>query len=125
MCSSDLEEYFADMYKYSGAADVIIARAGANTIAEIAAQGKAAIIIPNPYLTGSHQIANAVFLKHAAATVVLDESQLKETPELLLKAVEQILSDREYANRLQTNIKTFAKPEAAKTIAKIIIEKGR
>ena len=119
------EEYFADMYKYSGAADVIIARAGANTIAEIAAQGKAAIIIPNPYLTGSHQIANAVFLKHAAATVVLDESQLKETPELLLKAIEQILSDREYANRLQTNIKTFAKPEAAKTIAKIIIEKGR
>ena len=46
-------------------------------------------------------------------------------PILLLKAIEQILSDREYANRLQTNIKTFAKPEAAKTIAKIIIEKGR
>lgn len=119
------KEYFTDMHKYSGAADVIIARAGANTIAEIAAQGKAAVIIPNPYLTGAHQVANAVFLKHSSAAVVLDENQLIKTPEILLKAIEQILTEKEYANKLQTNIKAFAKPDSAKIIAKIIIEKGR
>jgi UDP-N-acetylglucosamine--N-acetylmuramyl-(pentapeptide) pyrophosphoryl-undecaprenol N-acetylglucosamine transferase len=50
--------FIEDLYRYSGAADVIVTRAGATTIAEFAVQGKACIIVPNPRLTGGHQVKN-------------------------------------------------------------------
>ena len=52
-------EFIPDMYKYSGAADLVIARAGATSIAELAVQGKPTIFIPNPFLTGGQQSKNA------------------------------------------------------------------
>ncbi|HUC95997.1 MAG TPA: glycosyltransferase, partial [Candidatus Saccharimonadia bacterium] len=64
-------EFIAEAYKYSGAADVVIARAGATTLAELAVQGKAAIIIPNPKLTAGHQLKNAnQILKNGAGIVI-------------------------------------------------------
>src|SRR5690606_9645013 len=54
-----VKDYVTDMYIYSGAADVVIARAGATNMAELAAQGKACIIIPSPVLAGGHQLQNA------------------------------------------------------------------
>ncbi len=54
--------FIKDVYRYSGAADLIITRAGATNIAEFAVQAKACILIPSPYLTGGHQLKNAQYL---------------------------------------------------------------
>ena len=119
------KEYFSPMYQYTGAADVVITRAGANTIAELAQQGKSSIIIPSPYLTGGHQLTNAKFLKNAKAAIVLDENILSKNPEFLLEAVQNLISEKQIAALVSKNIQAFAKPNAASEIAKIILQEAR
>jgi UDP-N-acetylglucosamine--N-acetylmuramyl-(pentapeptide) pyrophosphoryl-undecaprenol N-acetylglucosamine transferase len=116
------KEFLPDLHRYSGAADLIIARAGATTIAEFARQGKACIFIPHPQLAGGHQLKNAAALSRAKAAVVLMESDLKKDIHRLEEAVERILSDHHWRRRLEKGMARLAKPDAARDIARLIIE---
>lgn len=115
-------EFVEDLYRYSGAADLVIARAGASTIAELALQGKAVILVPNPYLTSGHQLVNANHLAEAQAVKVVHEQTLNTDPEALVIAISALINDQTGRKKLGKQLHTFAHPNAATDIAKIIIE---
>lgn len=97
------------------AADVIISRAGAGSIFEIAAVGKPAIAIPLKGSASGHQLANArEFAKYGA--VVIEEDNL--TPHILINEIENAYQDRAV---LSLKIKGFAKPDAAEAIARQLL----
>ncbi|HET8991521.1 MAG TPA: UDP-N-acetylglucosamine--N-acetylmuramyl-(pentapeptide) pyrophosphoryl-undecaprenol N-acetylglucosamine transferase, partial [Candidatus Saccharimonadales bacterium] len=66
-----------DVYKLSGAADVIVSRAGATNLAEFALQCKPVIIVPSPFLTGGHQVKNAEYLMEKEAALMVSEDDIE------------------------------------------------
>lgn len=113
--------FTSDFYKYSGAADLIITRAGASAMAEFGLQGKACIVIPNDALAGGHQTKNAQQLKAEQAAEVLPGNT---TPEQLLKATLNLLKKPEQRAKLAANFSSTARPNAAKDLAELILEQA-
>jgi len=99
-------------------ADVVVSRAGAMTIGELAAIGRAAILIPFAAATNNHQELNARVVERAGGAVVLTEREL--TPEKLAATIADILSDPQRAARMGAAAKTLAMPEATKTIVDFV-----
>jgi UDP-N-acetylglucosamine--N-acetylmuramyl-(pentapeptide) pyrophosphoryl-undecaprenol N-acetylglucosamine transferase len=110
-----------DMANVLASADVVVTRAGATTLAELASLGKPTIIIPNAMLTGGHQTKNALVYEHAEAAEVLDEKAVQDSPPLLLDTILKVIEDREYSRKLSKNIQAFAKPDAALDTARLIV----
>lgn len=105
-----------------GAADLVVSRAGATTLLELAALAKPTVLIPNPYLTGGHQLKNAAVYRKENAVVLLDEKELEEKPDLLSDAIESVISDPATAADLGQSIYGMAKPNAANDMAELILE---
>lgn len=114
-----LLEYIYDMPLWEKAADAVICRAGAMTIAEMALLGKACILIPSPNVANNHQYENAKRLADAGAAVMYEEKQLNS--ELLAAGVREILENEESASSLSRAIRNFAKPNAADDIYKDLL----
>ena len=110
-----------DMALLLGAADVVIARAGATTILELAALAKPTILIPNAKLTGGHQLKNAAVYEQAGAVRVINEDEMVKNPDILVKAVSDILSKKDESNRMSEAFAKFTKPDAAHDMAEMII----
>ena len=106
-----LLEYVYDMPVRMAAADVVINRAGAMTLSELALLGKAAILIPSPNVTNNHQYKNAAVLADAGAAVLVEEKEL--TPGVLTSTVKELCENRELRASMQENIKKFAVGDAA------------
>jgi UDP-N-acetylglucosamine--N-acetylmuramyl-(pentapeptide) pyrophosphoryl-undecaprenol N-acetylglucosamine transferase len=118
-------ELLSDMYRYSAAADVIISRAGANTIAELAAQKKPVIFIPAPHLSGGHQLKNAQLVAENQAGLVIDEAELLQYPDKFLDNVKRLLNSKKQRNDVADQLYTaFGKKSqlASRKIAKLLIE---
>lgn len=71
-------EYINDIYDYMAAADLIVCRAGAITLCELQALGRASVLIPSPYVAENHQFHNAMTLKKLNAAEVIEEKELKD-----------------------------------------------
>jgi len=97
------------------AADAVVARAGAGTIAELAIFAKPAILVPNRQ-AAAHQIANAAALEQAGAALVVRDTE----HEALLEAITGVLSARSEQRRLSEHIAAFAHPDAADRLAALI-----
>lgn len=69
-------DYLEEMESAYAAADLVLCRSGASTLAELTAQGKPAILVPYPFAAAGHQRENALILKHAGAAALLDEENL-------------------------------------------------
>lgn len=104
-----------------GAADIVVARAGATTILELAALAKPTILIPNPYLTGGHQLKNATVYAKCNAVLVVDEQKLAKDSSQLVVAVQKLLQHPAAARKMAEVFHTFAKPDAARVVAGMII----
>jgi UDP-N-acetylglucosamine--N-acetylmuramyl-(pentapeptide) pyrophosphoryl-undecaprenol N-acetylglucosamine transferase len=102
------------------AADLVISRAGANTLTEIAANRKPSIIIPIEESANGHQKLNAFAFAEAGAAVVLEQSNLGEN--ILLEKIEEILENKDLKYEMSERVKKFFEPDAAKTIAEEIIK---
>ncbi|HUD10884.1 MAG TPA: glycosyltransferase, partial [Candidatus Saccharimonadia bacterium] len=111
-----------DMALALAAADVVVARAGANTIAELGVLGKPTVLIPNYEMAG-HQVENARVLSRLGAVRVLDGSKL--TTERLVGEIQRILGDSEEQGRLAKAIAQFGNPHAAGKLAELIQQVGR
>ncbi|HSW79044.1 MAG TPA: UDP-N-acetylglucosamine--N-acetylmuramyl-(pentapeptide) pyrophosphoryl-undecaprenol N-acetylglucosamine transferase [Candidatus Babeliales bacterium] len=111
--------FSSDFYSYSAAADLVIARAGATTMAELAAAAKACIVIPSPFLAGGHQIKNAEELAAHDAIVQLPE---ETTPDELLALINSLLSNDSRRFELASNLHATAKPGASKNLAALILK---
>lgn len=114
--------FINDVYRYSGAADVIITRAGATNLAEFALQGKACIVVPNPLLAGGHQLKNAQYLADQGAALVLDETDLAADPNRLAEQVSNLLRNPDKGHDLSVKLAKFAKPEATAELARLILD---
>lgn len=108
------------MAQLLGSADVMIARAGATSILELAAVGAPSILVPNGRLTGGHQLKNAKVYADAGAVLIADEEKFKDDETLLYDKIKLILHDKELRNNLSCKIRQFAKPNAAKDTADLI-----
>jgi UDP-N-acetylglucosamine--N-acetylmuramyl-(pentapeptide) pyrophosphoryl-undecaprenol N-acetylglucosamine transferase len=104
-----------------GAADIVVSRAGATTIVELAAMSKATILVPNAMLPSSHQVKNAQMLSDADAVVIVDDDAVADKPEVLTKAILGLVGDEPRRAELGVNLHKLAKPEAAKALAEIIV----
>lgn len=108
-----LEAFISDMPEAYAASDIVISRAGANTLSELAVVGKAAILIPSPNVAEDHQTKNAEALSSKGAAILFKEQRSSKE---LSDCVENLLSHPAEAENLQNNIKALALPQAAKTI---------
>lgn len=109
----------SDFYEVSGAADLIIARAGATTLAELAAAAKACIIIPSPYLAAGHQLMNAQELEAKKAAVVVEETV---EPDELLVVVSELLNNDRRRWELARNLYATAHTDASAKLAALILK---
>jgi len=118
--SADVEPFLYDMGRQLGQADVIVCRAGATTLAEITAAGKAAILIPLPTATDDHQRKNAEVLAAAGAAEVLLQRDL--TGPVLAARVLALAGDRGQRDRMSAAARSLARPDAAKVIVDRALE---
>lgn len=104
----------------AGAAALVIARAGAGTIFEIATWGLPSIVIPIPETISHDQTKNAFAYARAGACAVIEQSNL--TPGLLTSEVERILDHKDLARSMGEKARAFARPDAAKLIATALMD---
>jgi len=114
-----VQSFLPDLFAVMGAVDLVIARAGALTIAEITACGLPAIFVPYPFAAADHQTANAQALVEADAAVMVADRDLDEID--LLECAGNILADRELVKQLRENCRKFGRPEATALIVDEII----
>ncbi len=109
------------MAEMLGAADVVVTRAGATTILELAALAKPTVLIPNGYLTGGHQLKNAAAYAESGAVEVIDEHELDANPQLLVDTLSTLLANPARLRELGAAFHEFAKPHAAAQMADMIL----
>lgn len=117
-----LYPFINNIHSLLGAADIVVTRAGATTILELAALEKPTILVPNGALTGGHQLKNAAVYDEAQAAIVMDENELDDTPELLVTAVDAYLDDPKTMRSMAKHFGKFAKPDAASDMADMILK---
>ncbi|MCX5876977.1 MAG: undecaprenyldiphospho-muramoylpentapeptide beta-N-acetylglucosaminyltransferase [Deltaproteobacteria bacterium] len=118
--AAQVSSFISDMAAAYGDADLVVSRAGATTLAELAVLGKPAILIPYPYAADDHQTTNAAFLVGGGAALMFQERELDGT-----KLRQEILGLMNDAPRLQdmaAQMKQFARPEATAVIVEKSIE---
>ena len=108
-------EFISDMAKAYRAADLVISRAGAGTISELQALGKAAILVPSPNVAEDHQTHNALALSTKNAAVLVADSDARS---ILVDTAGELLGDDENLARMRTNIADMALPDSAAMIVK-------
>ena len=114
-----------EMADILGAADLVVTRAGATTMLELAALAAPTIIIPNGQLTGGHQLKNAQVYANAEAAIVLEEEATVKDPRVLLTTIQGVLRDTAASRQLSEKIHTFAMPSAAHDVADMIVRVGQ
>lgn len=113
-----LREYIHDMERCLAAADLVICRAGASTLSELQAVGRASILIPSPNVAENHQYHNAMALVRKDAAVIVEEKDL--TGDRLIRETEILLADEQRRHTLGENAKKMAYTDAAQRIMEAI-----
>ncbi len=103
------------LQRAAGVANIVVSRAGANSIAEIGLWKRPAILIPIPESVSHDQRTNAYAYAKTGAAIVLDEENL--TPHILVSEIERILNDPELAKRMSNSAEGFTDPDAARILA--------
>lgn len=110
----EIREYIDDMPALLSAADLVICRAGSQTLAELAAVGRASILIPSPNVAENHQFYNALEFVNAGAALVFEESGL--TSSILIDAIQDLTKDLDTLKVMGEHAKTLGNPHALQTI---------
>jgi UDP-N-acetylglucosamine--N-acetylmuramyl-(pentapeptide) pyrophosphoryl-undecaprenol N-acetylglucosamine transferase len=113
-----VKPFLDNMAQYYGWADVVICRAGALTVAELAAAGVASILVPFPHAVDDHQTGNARFLSERGAAVLLPQPELN--PQHLAQLLREMT--RERALTMAHAARALAQPQAAQRVANICKE---
>ena len=113
-------EYINNMPQLLAAADLVIARSGALTLAELEAVGRASVLIPSPNVAENHQYYNALELQKAGAAVVIEEKNL--TGDGLVKTVETLLTSPGKLAEMGANAKTLGNPHSLDLITEKLLK---
>ncbi|MDR1260231.1 MAG: UDP-N-acetylglucosamine--N-acetylmuramyl-(pentapeptide) pyrophosphoryl-undecaprenol N-acetylglucosamine transferase [Oscillospiraceae bacterium] len=114
----DVRKYIFNLPSLISAADLVISRAGAMTIAELQVAGKACILIPSPNVANNHQLFNATAIAKSGAGLVLEEKDLLN--ERLLCEINLLMTNRKILDCLGEKMAAMAISDAAEKICKII-----
>ena len=115
-----IREYIDNMDVCLAAADLVIGRAGASSLSEIEATGKASVLIPSPNVAENHQYHNAMALVNQDAAKIIEEKDL--TPERLIAVVDSLTQDKSALRTLGENAKKMAVMDSAAVICDILTE---
>ncbi len=118
--NADVRAFISDIFVEFGKADVIICRAGATTCAEIAAAGKAAIMVPFPGAADDHQRKNAEAMEHAGAVRMLLQTEL--TADSLANALRDLIDSPERVSKMANSARELGRPDAAAATVDLIEE---
>jgi UDP-N-acetylglucosamine--N-acetylmuramyl-(pentapeptide) pyrophosphoryl-undecaprenol N-acetylglucosamine transferase len=116
-------EFLDDMPGYFAKADVIVCRSGASTVAELAAAGRPAVLVPFPGAADNHQLQNAQVLVNACAARLVEQSS-PNFEEALATAVEALLLDPVARSEMGRTAKALARPDALAEIAALVARVG-
>lgn len=119
----EVRQYIDNMDICMAAADLVIGRAGASSLSEIEALGKASILIPSPYVAENHQYHNAMALVRRNAARIIEEKEL--TSERLKTVIDEVLGNPQELAEIEKNAKSMAVTDSAKIIADIIMEAAK
>ena len=115
-------EFNTTMDELMGAADVVVSRAGATTIAELASLKKATILVPFERLPGSHQLENAKRLVAANAAIMVSDAEMMKSPAKLFEAIKHLVHSPRLRADLAEHLHEEAHADAAKRLADLILE---
>lgn len=115
----EVREYISDMDICMSAADVVICRAGASSLSELQALGKASILIPSPNVAENHQYHNAMALVNKGAALIIEEKEL--TKEKMQSLFDSLTKDDEKRLDIEKNAKAMATLNAKEKIADIVL----
>jgi UDP-N-acetylglucosamine--N-acetylmuramyl-(pentapeptide) pyrophosphoryl-undecaprenol N-acetylglucosamine transferase len=119
-----LKDFMPGLHEVFGAADVVVSRAGATAILELAAMAIPTIIVPSKRLIW--QVKHAQVYADEQAIIVLDEDKFNDPSDTsLVDAVHTVLTDKKLREKLATNLHKLARPHAAKDMAVIIVRATR
>jgi len=113
-----VKEFIDDMPRAFAEADVIVCRSGAGTVSELAAAGRAAILVPFPFAADDHQLRNAQSLVEAGAARLVEDREM--TGERLYDEVTRLAADPEALAAMGAAVRRFARPGAAARAAAIL-----
>lgn len=112
--TAEVHAFIQEMAKEYAKADLIVSRAGATTVAELAIAGKPAIFIPYPFAADNHQEINAREMAEAGAAIMLRQAAL--TADILAKTLKDLLDDDARRAKMGSAMKALARPGAAATV---------
>lgn len=118
--AGDVRAFIDDMPAAFARADLVICRAGASTVGELTAAGRAALLVPFPGATDQHQLENARALERAGAARAVEQAKL--TPDRLVAEIDALLASPEQLSGLERATRKLAKPDAAAEIARLVEE---
>jgi len=117
-----IDAFIDDMAAAYGWADLVICRAGAMTVFELAAAGVGSILIPYPHAVDDHQTANAEYLVDAGAAIVKQQHEF--TSEWLSNTITRMTEQRDTLLKMATAARSMAKPDAASEVADCCMQAG-
>ncbi|MBR5389448.1 UDP-N-acetylglucosamine--N-acetylmuramyl-(pentapeptide) pyrophosphoryl-undecaprenol N-acetylglucosamine transferase [Candidatus Saccharibacteria bacterium] len=117
-------EFNSNMAELLGAADIVVSRAGATTIAELASLSKAVILVPFAELPGAHQTKNAEYLAGIGAARCIDDAEMVKHPKKLLEMIRELAHKPSERAKLAAALHEEAKLDSAKKLAEIVVEVG-
>ncbi|HTI52260.1 MAG TPA: undecaprenyldiphospho-muramoylpentapeptide beta-N-acetylglucosaminyltransferase [Planctomycetaceae bacterium] len=117
----EVEPFFTDMARRYRESTLVISRAGATTLAELACAGCPAVLVPYPHAADNHQFHNAEhFRQAAAARIVLQTAQPEETARQLSQTITELLDDRPSTEAMARRMRSLAEPEAAANVVQVL-----
>jgi UDP-N-acetylglucosamine--N-acetylmuramyl-(pentapeptide) pyrophosphoryl-undecaprenol N-acetylglucosamine transferase len=115
--SASIKPFFTNMPGLLAKSDLVISRSGASSIAELAATGRASLMLPLPSAMDDHQKANATQMEEAGGGYCLDESTI--SPAFLATRIIQLFEEPDQLRAMAKNATTLASPAAANDIANL------
>lgn len=115
-----LVEFIDDMAAAYAAADVVVCRAGATSIAELTVLGIPSVLVPYPHATADHQRENAHALARTGGAVVIDDDELSGAS--LVAAIGPLLDEPDRYATMARGARAFGRPDAASTVARLVLE---
>lgn len=116
----EIRPYIEDMPRVMAAADLVLCRAGGSTLAELSALGRAAVLVPSPYVSNNEQAHNAAAVETAGGAVVADEAE--STGESLYETVKAMLSTSRILEKMEDAQRSLGAADAANTLAAEVIK---
>src|SRR5205814_10190077 len=118
--AAEVETFFNDVPARLARAHLVICRSGASTVAELAATGRPALLVPYPHATDDHQAANGRAFADAGAGWTLPQSSL--TPTLLTERLAELLGDGSRLTQAAAQARQFGRDDAAERLAALVLD---